>query len=301
MYGPFQQITLKMGETSLTTIVTSESGKRVVIGNDRPVTIIGEKINPTGKKKLSEELLAGGLSTVREYAISQVEAGAHIVDVNVGVAGIEEEKSLPQAVEIVMKSVDCPLSIDSANPKAIEAALKIYTGKAIVNSVTGEEKSLNELLPIVKKYQAAVIALPYDEAGPTNDPYIRIEVARKILKNAQKFGIAQEDVLIDGLVRPVSVETNAAKITLHTIRLLSEELGVNTVLGISNVSFGLPDRKFLNAAFLAMAVAQGLTCAIIDPTVMEIKKTLLGADLFGGHDEFAARWIGYYRANKALQ
>ena len=283
------------------TIVTSESGKSAVIGNDRPLTIIGEKINPTGKKKLSEELLAGDFSTVRKYAISQVEAGAHIVDVNVGVAGIEEEKILPQAVKIVMKSVDCPLSIDSANPKAIEAALKIYEGKAIVNSVTGEEKSLNALLPVVKKYNAVVIGLAYDEAGPANDPYTRLEVARKILKQAQKFGIAQEDVLIDGLVRPVSVEKGAAKVALQTIRLLREELGVNTVLGISNVSFGLPDRRFLNAVFLDMAIAQGLTCAIMDPTVAEIKRTLLGADLFWGHDEFAARWIRYYRANKASQ
>lgn len=280
------------------TIITRTGGKSCVIGENRPLVIIGEKINPTGKKKFAKELLAGDFSRVRKYALSQAEAGAHIIDVNVGVAGINEEKALPKAVGIVMKAVNLPISIDSANPEAIQETLKVYKGKAIVNSVTGEEKSLDTLLPIVKKYNAAVIALTYDEAGPSNDPHTRLEVAKKIIKKARKVGIAKKDILTDCLARPVSLEKDAAKITLQTIRLISQELKINTVLGVSNVSFGLPDRKFINAAFLAMAAAQGLTCAIIDPTVIEMKKTLLAADLLSGKDEFAAEWIEYYRSNK---
>ena len=280
------------------TIITRTKGKRCTIGDKHPLVIIGERINPTGKKKFAEELLAEDCSRVRKYALSQAEADAHIIDVNVGVAGIDEEKILPQAVKTVMETVDLPISIDSANPQAIQAALKVYRGKAIVNSVTGEEKSLDVVLPIVKKYDAVVIGLAYDEAGPTNDPYQRLEVARKILKKAQKFGIAQEDVLIDCLARPVSIEKDTAKITLQTIQLIREELRINTVLGISNVSFGLPERKFLNAAFLALAIAKGLTCAIIDPTIREMKKTVLAVNLLAGYDEFAAKWIESYRTNK---
>lgn len=278
------------------TIVARAGGKSVVIGDDQPLTIVGEKINPTGKKKFSKALLSGDFATVRKYAEVQAEAGADILDVNVGVAGIEEEKVLPQAVRVVMDTVNLPLSIDSANPKAIQAALEIYQGKAIVNSVTGEEKSLGALLPIVKKHNAAVIGLTYDEAGPSDDPYKRLEVAKKIMHQAEQMGIAKEDVLIDCLVQPASLEKATAKTTLETIRLVKQELGVNIVLGISNVSFGLPDRKYLNVAFLAMAAAEGMTCAIIDPTVPEIRKTLLAANLLLGHDEFALKWIEYYRA-----
>lgn len=283
------------------TIVTRTKGRSRSIGYGFPLAIIGEKINPTGKKKFTKELLAGDYSRIREYAISQVNAGAHILDVNVGAAGIDEINILPEAVGIVMEAVDVPLSIDSANPEAIQAALEVYKGKAIVNSVTGEKKSLEAVLPIVKKYNAAVIGLTFDEAGPANDTRIRVEVAKKILKKAQEYGIAQEDVLIDCLVRPVSLEKDAALLTLQTIRLIGQELGNNTILGISNVSFGLPDRKYLNAAFLAMAVASGLTCAIIDPTVTEVKKSLLVADLLSGYDEFASNWIEHYRISKSPQ
>lgn len=280
------------------TIITRTGGKSCVIGENRPLVIIGEKINPTGKKKFSEELLAGDFSRIKKYALSQLETGAHIIDVNVGVAGIEEEKVLPQAIKIVMEAVDLPISIDSSNPNAIQAGLKTYKGKALVNSVTGEEKSLETLLPIVKKTQAAVIGLAYDEAGPSKSPRKRLEVARKIIKRAQKHGISKKDVLIDCLARPVSLEKDAAKIALQTTRLVSQELKINTILGISNISFGLPDRKFINAAFLAMAAAQGLTCAIIDPTVIEIKKALLASNLLSGNDEFAADWIEFYRSKK---
>ena len=280
------------------TIITRTGGKSCVIGENRPLVIIGEKINPTGKKKFAKELLAGDFSRVRKYALSQAETGAHIIDVNVGVAGINEEKALPKAVGIVMEAVDLPISIDSANPEAIQAALSIYKGKAIVNSVTGEEKSLDTLLTIVKKYNAAVIGLTFDEAAPSNDPAIRLEVAKKIMKKARNIGIAKEDILTDCLARPVSLEKDAAKITLQTIRLISQELKMNTVLGVSNVSFGLPDRKFINTAFLAMAIAQGLTCAILDPTVIEMKKILLATDLLSGKDKFATEWIGYYRSKK---
>jgi len=282
----------------LETIITRTGGKSCVIGENHPLVIIGEKINPTGKKELAKELLAGDFSRVRKYALSQAEAGAHIIDVNVGVAGINEEKTLPRAVGIVMEAVDLPISIDSPNPEAIQAALSVYKGKAIVNSVTGEEKSLDTLLPIVKKYNAAVIALTFDEAGPSNDSLARLEVAKKIINKARKIGIAKKDILTDCLARPVSLEKDAAKTALQTIRLIGQELKINTVLGVSNISFGLPDRKYINAAFLAAAAAQGLTCAIIDPTVLEMKKTLLAADLLSGKDEFAARWIGHYRLNK---
>lgn len=277
------------------TIVTKTGGKRSLIGGRRPLTVIGEKINPTGKKRLSAELLAGDFSTVREYAVAQAEVGADILDVNVGVPGIREDEVLPQAVEVVMDAVDLPISIDSANPKAIKAALEVYQGRPIVNSVTGEEKSLEILLPLVKEHDAAVIALTYDEEGPSNDPHKRLAVAQKILKRAREIGIREEDVIVDCLVRSVSVDTDAARLTLETLRLVRQELGVNTVLGISNVSFGLPDRTWLNSVFLAMAIAQGLSCAITDPTAPEIKKTLLAAELLLGHDEFATKWIQYYR------
>jgi 5-methyltetrahydrofolate--homocysteine methyltransferase len=285
----------------LETIITRTEGKSRSIGSGLPLTIIGEKINPTGKKKFSEELLGGDLSRISEYAVSQADAGAHIIDINVGAAGIDEKEILPEAVKIVMKNVDIPLSIDSANPEAIQEALKVYTGKALVNSVTGEKRSLESVLPIVKKYKAAVIGLAFDERGPANDTRIRLEVARKILNRAQEFGIPKEDVLIDCVVRPVSLENNAALLTLETLRSIKKELGINTILGISNVSFGLPERKYLNAAFLAMAVARGLNCAITDPTVTEIKKTLLAADLLSGNDEFASNWIQHYRSKKSSQ
>jgi 5-methyltetrahydrofolate--homocysteine methyltransferase len=285
---------------SLETVLTRLEGKSSTIGHGRPLAVIGEKINPTGKKSLTEELLKGDFSKVREYALSQQRAGAHIIDVNVGAAGIDEIKILPEAVKIVMEAVKIPLSIDSANPEAIEAALEVYKGKALINSVTGEKKSLEAVLPIAKKFNAAVIGLTFDERGPANDVRIRLEVAREILSKTQELGIAQEDILIDCLVRPVCVEADAAMVTLETIRLVNQELGLNTVLGISNVSFGLPDRKNLNAAFLAMAVAEGLTCAIADPTVTEVKKTILAADLLSGNDVFSSKWIEYYRSRKSL-
>jgi len=279
----------------LETIVTKTGGKRSLIGGERPLTVIGEKINPTGKRRLSEELLAGDFSTVREYAIAQAEAGADILDVNVGVPGIQEERVLPQAVKVIMDAVDLPISIDSANPRAIEAALKVYQGRPIVNSVTGEEKSLEILLPMVKEHDAVLIALTYDEEGPSNDPHKRLAVAQKILERAGELGIGEEDVIVDCLVRPVGVDRDAARLTLETLRLIKQKLGVNTVLGISNVSFGLPDRIWLNSVFLAMAIARGLNCAITDPTAPGIKKTLLAAELLLGHDEFATKWIQYYR------
>jgi 5-methyltetrahydrofolate--homocysteine methyltransferase len=285
----------------LETVLTRLKGKSSTIGYGLPLAVIGEKINPTGKKSLTKELLEGSFSKVREYAISQQKAGAHVIDVNVGAAGIDETKVLPEAVRIVMEAVDIPLSIDSANPEAIEAALKVYEGKAIINSVTGEKKSLEAVLPIAKKFNAAVIGLVFDERGPANDARTRLEVAREILNKTQEFGIAQEDVLIDCLVRPICVEVNAAMVTLQTVRLVNQELRLNTVLGISNVSFGLPDRKNLNAAFLAMAVAEGLTCAIVDPTVTEVKKTILAADLLSGKDAFASKWIEYYRMYKSMK
>ncbi|MDZ7260638.1 MAG: dihydropteroate synthase [candidate division KSB1 bacterium] len=279
-------------------MVTRQGGKSVRIGTGMPLTIIGEKINPTGKKTFAEQLLAGDFSQIQEYAVSQVAAGAHILDVNLGVAGLDEVKALPEAVKIAMACTDVPLSIDTADPQAMAAALQIYEGKAILNSVTGEEVSLKAFLPLVKRYHTAVIALPYDESGPSDDPETRLKVAQKILHQAQEMDIPPEDVLIDGLARPVSLDKNMARIALETIRLLRENLGVNTVLGISNVSFGLPDRRFVNLTFLTLAVAMGLTCAITDPTVPEMKKALLANNLLLGYDEFAINWIGHFRESK---
>lgn len=289
---------MDLKEDFLETVVSRTKGKSCVIGEKHSFVVIGEKINPTGKKKLAEELSGGDFSRVQRFAVSQANAGAHVIDVNVGVPGIDEVMSLSQAVGIVMNAVDLPVSVDSANPDAIHAALEVYEGKAIVNSVTGEERSLNTILPIVKEHNASVIGLAYDEQGPTNDPSQRLEVIKKILNTTQAYGIPQEDVLIDCLARPVSIEDDAALCTLQTIKLVKEELGVNMVLGISNVSFGLPNRTFLNAEFLAMAIAFGLGCAILDPTVLEMKRTLLASELLSGKDKFAKKWIEHYRAHK---
>ncbi|MCL5994959.1 MAG: dihydropteroate synthase [Chloroflexi bacterium] len=278
-------------ETQLT------SGKQqVIISPDQPFVIIGERINPTRRKKLSETLAAGNFSVALEDARSQVAAGAQVLDVNAGVPGADEPKLLADLTRALMAQMDVSLCFDSANPAALEAALSVYTGKALLNSTTGEEKSLNTVLPLAAKYHAAVIAVLSDDSGIPPTPEARLAVARKIVQRASDYGVPREDVVVDCLAMTVSADTNAGRVTLDTMQLVRQELGVNLSLGASNVSFGLPERKAINAAYLALAVARGLTAAITDPTVPELRTTLLACDLLMGHDEFAMNWIRAYRA-----
>ena len=269
--------------------------KTVRISPDSPFVIIGERINPTGRKKLAEEMAAGDFSRVRADALAQVAAGAQILDVNSGVPGGDEPVIMRQAVQMVMEAVDVPLSFDSPNPAALEAALSIYPGKALINSTTGEDEALKRVLPLAKKYGAAVICLVNDERGPVQDPLVRLEIARKIAARAADHGIPLADLVFDPLVMTVGADANAGKITLETIRLLRQELGVNLTAGASNVSFGLPDRPSLNAAFMAMAMAMGLDAAITNPLEPAVHTAILAADLFLGHDAYGGAWIKDFR------
>ncbi len=279
------------------TILSSKS-RQVVIGPDRPLVIIGERINPTGRKQLQADMAAGDFSRVCAEAQAQVEAGAAVLDVNVGVPGGDEPTLMRQAVEAIMAAVDVPLCFDSAHPAALEAALAIYPGKALINSVTGEEQSLARVLPLAQKYQAAVIGLAHDERGISHDPQVRLEVARKILARAADYGLPAADVVIDPLVLTVGADHHAARVTLETIRLLRTELDVNVSAGVSNVSFGLPDRPTLNAAFVAMGIAMGLTAAIINPLEPTVQVAILASDLLAGHDAYGGRWLKAFRKRK---
>lgn len=280
------------------TILSSQK-KQVVIGPDKPFVIIGERINPTGRKKLGAEMAAGDFSRVRSDALAQVQAGAHVLDVNAGVPGGDEPALMKQAVETVMAVTDAPLCFDSASPATLEAALSIYPGKALINSVTGEDQSLERVLPLVKKYNAAVIGMANDERGISTDPRVRLEVARKIVARAAEHGIPAADVLIDPLVLTVGADHTAGRATLEVIRLVRAELGVNLSAGASNVSFGLPDRPALNAAFIAMCIAMGLTAAIINPLEPAVRVSILAADLLAGHDAYGGRWIKDFRKRSA--
>ncbi|MHB1417738.1 MAG: dihydropteroate synthase [Chloroflexota bacterium] len=279
------------------TTISSES-KTIEIGRGLPTAMIGERINPTGKKKLAAALQAGDFDYIAREAVRQVEAGATVIDVNAGVPGIDEPRVLRQAVETVMKVVDVPLSIDSSDPDALEAALSVYKGKALVNSVTGEERILAKVLPLVKKHGAAVIGLTMDDSGISCMVEDRLEIARRIVAAAERNGIPREDLLIDCLAMTVSADHTAAQTTLTAIRRVTEDLGVSTVLGASNVSYGLPDRVTINAIFLGMAIGAGLTSAIVDPTVPEIPKAIVTADMLAGRDEYGMRYIQHYRATQ---
>jgi 5-methyltetrahydrofolate--homocysteine methyltransferase len=276
------------------TILSSKT-KTVVISPDKPFVVIGERINPTGRKKLAEELAAGDFSRVRSDALAQIEAGAHVLDVNSGVPGADEPAIMRQAVQMVMETVDAPLCFDSPNPAALEAALAVYSGKALINSTTGEDAALGRVLPLAKKYGAAVIGLCNDDRGISQDPLVRLEVARKIIARAADYGIPAADIVIDPLVLTVGADSNAGKVTLETIRLIRQELGVNVSAGASNVSFGLPDRPALNAAFMAMGMAMGLTASITNPLEPTVHTAILAADLFLGHDAYGGRWIKDFR------
>ena len=258
--------------------------------------MIGERINPTRRKKLSETLAAGNFSVALEDARSQIAAGSQVLDVNAGVPGADEPKLLADLTRALMAEVDTPLCFDSANPAALEAALSVYKGKALINSVTGEEKSLSAVLPLAAKYHAAVIAVVSSDAGIPATADERLAVARNIVQRAASLGVPAEDIVVDCLALTVSADSNAGKITLDSMTLVQKELGVNLSLGASNVSFGLPERKAINTAYLALAIARGLTAAITDPTIPELRTTILACDLLMGHDEYATAWIRAYRA-----
>ncbi len=275
----------------------SSSTRQVIIGPGEPFVIIGERINPTRRKKLMETLSAGDFSVAKEDARSQVAAGATVLDLNAGVPGADEPKLLSELTKAIMSVVDVPLCFDSANPLALEAALSVYQGKALINSTTGEDKNLDVVLPLAAKYHAAVMGVATDESGIPPTPQARLEVARKIVQRAAYYGIPAEDIIIDCLALTVGADSTAGIVTLDTMQLVRRELGVNLSLGASNVSFGLPDRKLINVTYLALGVARGLTAAISDPTVPEIRSTLLACDLLMGNDEYAMRFIKAYRAN----
>ena len=271
----------------------SSPTKEVIIGDDQPTVLIGERINPAGKKKLAEALKAGNLEIVRREALAQAQAGADILDVSVGTFGVDEVTLLPQAVQAVMDTVDIPLCLDSANPEALEAALKVYKGKPLINSVTGEEHSLAKVLPLVKEYGAVVIGLVQDDEGIPNNADLRVAIAHKIVQRAEAVGIPRENIIIDCLAFAVGADTSSGLVTLETIRRVKAELGVNLTLGASNISFGLPDRDVINNTFVAIVIAAGVTCLIVD--VAKVRPIVLAADLVLANDKRARRYIEAYR------
>lgn len=283
---------------NLTTVVSSKT-QTVEINRQQPTVVIGERINPTGRKKVLAALQEGNFDMVRQDAVNQVAAGAAVLDVNAGVPGADEPVLLKQVLSTVMEVTDVPLCIDTADPEALEAALSTYQGKALVNSVNGEERSMSAVLPLVKEYDAAVIALCMDDDGIPETAEQRLAVAEKIIERAGKLGIPPENVVIDPLALTMGADHTAGRVALDTIVLVTEKLGVNVTMGASNISFGLPDRKYINAAFIAMAIHAGLTCPITNPMVTEIITAVLAADLAMGKDEFSMRWIDAYRQRES--
>ncbi len=279
----------------MTDTVVSSATREVVIGAGRPFVIIGERINPTGRKKLAAEMAAGDFSTVMADTLAQVEAGAQMLDVNAGIPLADEPAILAETVKLVQSLTDVPLSIDSSIVAALEAGLAVYQGKALVNSVTGEEERLESVLPLVAKHGAAVVAISNDETGISEDPDVRFEVAKRIVERAADHGIATADVVVDPLVMPIGAMGTAGQQVFRLVRRLHEELGVNTTCGASNVSFGLPNRNGINGAFLAMAIASGMTSAITSPLHEEVRQAVMAADVLMGTDGHAAAWIARYR------
>ncbi len=279
-------------ETKLTSAT-----KEVVISNKEPTVLIGERINPTGKNKLTKSLQNSDLEIVRKEALAQVEAGADVLDINVGALGVDEVVLLPQVVQIVMDTVDVPLCLDSANPAALEAALKVYRGKPLINSVTGQENSLKKILPLIKEYGAAVIGLAMDDKGIPDDVGQRVAIAHKIVGKAEAIGISRRDVIIDCLALTVGANTKTGLVVIEAIRRVKAELGVNLTLGVSNISFGLPDRNLLNSAFITMAITMGVNCPIVD--VAKMRPVILAADLILDHDEYAMRYINACRQHQS--
>lgn len=278
--------------------VLRSADRQVIIGPQQPTVLIGERINPTGRKRLAHALERGDLSVVTQEAIAQVQAGADILDINVGVEGVDEVELLPEAVRVVVETVDVPLAVDTSNAQALSETLRLYRelipeGKALVNSVNGEKARLAEVLPLVKEYGAAVIALCMDDEGIPSEAERRLEIARTIVEQAESLRIPRADVIIDCLAMAVAADETAAPVTLETVRQVRESLGLNMTLGASNTSFGLPERKTIDQAFLALAIQAGVNCPIVD--VAKVRPTVLAADLLLGRDEFATRYIQAYR------
>jgi len=279
----------------MTETIVSSATKELVIGFERPFVLIGERINPTGRKIMAEEMKVGDYSRVQSDALAQVAAGAHMLDVNAGIPLADEPRILAEAIELVQSLTDVPLSIDSSIIDALEAGLAVYQGKALVNSVTGEDESLDRVLPLVKKHGAAVVAISNDETGISEDVDVRYNVARKIVERAADYGIPACDVVVDPLVMPIGAINSAGREVLKLIHRLRTELKVNTTCGASNVSFGLPNRNGFNGAFISMAIQAGMTSAITNPLHAEVVAASLGADVMLGKDPDCARWIKQFR------
>lgn len=279
----------------MTRTVVGSATKEVVIGFDQPFVIIGERINPTGRKLLAEEMRNGDFTRVASDAVAQVEAGAQMLDVNAGIPLADEPAILAQTVKLVQSTVDVPLSIDSSIVAALEAGLTVYQGKALVNSVTGEDEHLEAVLPLVAKHGAAVVAISNDETGISEDPDVRFEVARKIVERAADYGIPSEDVVVDPLVMPIGAIPTSGRQVFRLTARLRDELKVNTTVGASNISFGLPNRVGINAAFLTMAAASGLTSAITNPLEPEILEAVMAANVLNGNDVDCVSWIKTHR------
>ncbi len=275
----------------MTDTVLSSATREVVIGFERPFVIIGERINPTGRKLLAEEMKAGDYSRVERDVLAQVAAGAHMLDVNAGIPLADEPAILAHTIRLVQSLTDLPLSIDSSIVEALEAGLGAYVGKPLVNSVTGEEERLERVLPLVKKYGAAVVAISNDDTGISEDPDVRFGVAKRIVERAADHGIPASDIVVDPLVMPIGAMATAGRQVFALVDRLRRELGVNTTCGASNVSFGLPNREGINAAFLPMAIAAGMTSAITNPMQPDLKRAVMAADVLMGHDPDCSRWI----------
>jgi 5-methyltetrahydrofolate--homocysteine methyltransferase len=280
----------------MTDTVLYSASREVVIGFDRPFVIIGERINPTGRKLLAAEMKAGDFSRVELDVLAQVEAGAHMLDINAGIPLADEPAILAHTVRLVQSLTDLPLSIDSSIVEALEAGLAAYVGKPLVNSVTGEEDRMERVLPLIRKYGAAVVAISNDDTGISEDPDVRFAVAKRIVERAADHGIPASDIVVDPLVMPIGAMASAGRQVFSLVRRLKEELGVNSTCGASNVSFGLPNREGINAAFLPMAIASGMTSAITNPMMPDVKAAVMAADVLMGHDPDCGRWISANRA-----
>ena len=279
----------------MTDTIISSASKEVIIGFERPFVIVGERINPTGRKLLSQEMGAGDYSRVEQDTLAQVAAGAHMLDVNAGIPLADEPKILAETIKLVQSLTNVPLSIDSSIVAALEAGLEVYQGKALLNSVTGEDERLETVLPLVKKYGCAVVAISNDETGISEDPDVRFDVAKKIVERAADYGIPHSDIVVDPLVMPIGAINTAARQGMALVKRLRDELKVNTTCGASNVSFGLPNRHGVNSAFLTMAIAAGMTSAITNPLHDSVMAAVMGADMMMGHDSNCAHWIKKFR------
>ncbi len=281
------------------TVLRSKNGVEAIIGHDLPFVVVGERINPTGRKALAAEMLAGNFERVKEDAMAQVKAGATVLDINAGLGVANAHELEPEvmvkAIEAVQSVVDVPLSIDSSVVNALRAGIKAAGGRSLINSVTGEEERMEAVFPLIAEHQCAVIVICNDETGISMDPKVRFEVAKRIVARAESYGIGRESLLIDPLVMPAGAVPGAGKAVVDLVRWINDDLGCNTICGASNVSFGLPDREAINATFLAMLIAGGMPSAITNPLKPELKKAILAADMLMGHDENCMNWLKYQR------